>query len=127
MPLKTAYNIINRFINTGKRAPQLRGSNNEYYDTKKIMKFVCGYLSNSTTSNSTLEEIRYEIWKKRKYLLNGSTPPSTSWLDRKLKEALWTWKVAAVEPYQRNAPEVILERKNFILWLQNLNEIDAQR
>jgi hypothetical protein len=127
MPLKTGYNIISRFLKTGRRTPQSRGSKAEYYDSKIIMRFVCEFLSNNNNSNTTLEEIRYEIWKKKKYLLFGSPPPSTSWLDRKLREALWTWKVSTVEPQLRNSPEVILERQQFVFWLQNLSVIDAQR
>lgn len=129
MPSKTAFGIIERFRDTGRRCPLKRGSSSTRYNASLIMDFVCNFLSKSSYSNFILADIQALIWQKRSLLLKGcDTPPSIDWIARQLRFQLhWTRKRATIEPQKRNNPEIIMERRNFVLWLSNLSHEDAQR
>lgn len=129
MPSPTAFGIINRFKKFGRREPLTRGSKAVLYDSRRIMKFVTSLLSKSISSNFTLNEIRYEIEKRRLILLSpGCRAPSINWISHQLRFSLhWTRKVATVEPARRNCNEILLERHYFAKWLESLSEFDTQR
>ena len=106
--------------------------NSPYYDRTwqtKIMSFVCKIMTSPDSWNSTLQELRSEIWKNKSLLLGKHVPPpSIQWIANRLNHELhWNKQVGTVEPQMRNHPEVILERKEFALWLLNLSEIDRMR
>lgn len=128
IPLPTAYGIIERFMKYGRRAPLARGSKAVVYDSKKIMKFVSCLLSDTTASNFSLSEIRREIAKRSTLLSPGLKAPSIDWIGRHLRcELHWTRKVATIEPHRRNCDKILLERREFVLWLESLSKDDARR
>jgi transposase len=130
IPKKTAYGIIESYKKTKRKFPRNRGSHSSYFNSVRIMKFVTNTLMNPKSSSLTLEELRALIWKNRKMLLpeNCSRPPSTSWIEKKLRfEVGWSKKKSSIEPYRRNYPPVLNERNRFVNWLEHLSTVDRKR
>jgi len=131
MPVKTAANIISKFKSAGKTFPNPRGNSHRKYDKKKISKFLAQYLE--FHSNSTLEEMKENIWENRDVLLEPScTAPSISWICNLLKQSLFdskpiTLKIASIDPMKRNSEETLQSRKQFVQWYNSLSDIDVKR
>ena len=129
MPVETARTIIKNFIKTGQIEPKKRGEPHQKYDKNQIAAFLFTFISDTKNSNSTLEEIRMEISNT---LFNGAQAPSCSWIYNLLKQPYFnskpiTLKIASMVPTRRNSPETLVERKEFVEWIQQLSATDLSR
>lgn len=133
MPKSTASTIISQFKKSQKCYPNPRGDSHKVFDKLKIAKFLDDYLSDTANSNSTLEEMKEEIWENRSELLSPTTPhpPSVSWICKLLSESLFdskkiTLKSVSVDPIRRNCDEVIQKRIEFVSWYNTLTDDDKR-
>lgn len=122
MPKKTVDDIIYRFKKTGQRFPRKRGGHELKFNKKELSVWLCTFLSYPTNSNSTLQEIRQQMWEDRAKL-KLSHLPSTSYIHNLLHTKLFsskkfTLKQATLSPVIRNSATVVLERKKFVEWIE---------